>query len=809
MKIKSAFSQTVPHILAVIIFLLLTVLFYFPLIFQNKALNQNDINQGLAAGKEIADYRDATGDEALWTNSMFGGMPAYLINIRWSGSEVLNKIEKIISFGLPTSARETFLSLICFYILLLAFGVRPSLAIAGAIAYGFSTFFIISIEAGHIWKVRAIAYAPLVVAGVHLTYLRKYWLGLGLTALALALEINSNHVQITYYLALILLIYATVQFITSLLAKEFKPFLTASVTLIFAAALAVGANLGKLWSAYEYGAYSIRGESELTSATSAKSTGLDRDYAFNWSSGKAETFTFLVPHFYGGASGGYRGENSELEKALKQSNLPPDQIQQYTRGLLGYWGTQPFVSGPVYAGAIVCFLFVVGILFAERKYVWWLVIATILSVLLSWGKNFEAFNYFMFDHFPMYNKFRAVSMTVVMAMLTMPLLGFLGLEKLLTVKWNKEVAKKIWVALGSTAGLALLIAIVAYVPDVEGDQLPDWFIQAVKSSRKSIVRADAFRSIFFIVTTFIVTYLLLKNKVSHLVFAALLILLISLDILLVNHRYVNGENYVSARKNTFLTPTPADRVILNDNTPGFRVLNLQNPFNEARTSAFHHSIGGYHGAKMRRYQDLITIHLEKEINNIISDGRLTQENTHVLNMLNTKYVLAGLAEDAVIQNPYANGAAWFIQEIKTVNSPQEEIDALSEINLKQEAVLDISNFKKPSIQYDSTSSIVLKIAKPNYLLYESNSSVNGYVVFSEIYYPKGWIAKIDNQEASIDRVNYVLRGLAVPAGTHRIEFTFNPAVYATGNTIMLICSILVVCLFAAGAGVSMRKNELK
>lgn len=804
MNFATVKQKALPHLLAILIFILLTVIFYSPIFFEGKILNQNDVNQGIASGSELAAFREKTGEEGLWTNSMFSGMPAYLISLRWSGSEPLTIIEKVISLGFPNSAKETFLSLVCFYILLIVFGIRPSIAIAGAIAYAFSTYFIVSIEAGHLWKMRAIAYAPLVLAGVHLAYTKRLLWGFALTALALALEINSNHIQITYYLGLMLVIYGIVQLIFAVREKEFKSFSITSALLVGAVVLAIGANLGKLWSTYEYGKYSIRGKSELTSNTQSTG-GLDRDYAFEWSSGVAESFTFLVPNFYGGASGNYTGQNSDLEIALRQNNVPEAQIAQYTRGLLGYWGPQPFTSGPVYAGALVVFFFVLGILYANKRYTTWLIAATVLSIILSWGKHFPSVNYFLFDYLPMYNKFRAVSMAVVIALMAMPLLGCLGLEKLLQEKWDKKSQKNLFIALGVTGGLALLIAIIAYIPALDLGDVPQWVKNAVDSSRKSIIRKDAFRTIFFVVAAGAVVFFYLRKSIGTVVFSGLLILLMVIDIMGVDYRYVQEENYIKKRRNNFFTETPADQVIKQDKSTPFRVLNLQNPFNEARTSAFHHSIGGYHGAKMRRYQDLITHHLQHEMNDIMQVGNITASNANVLNMLNTRYLLAGQTADAVIRNPHHNGNAWFIQEIVVANNPDEEIQLLDSINTKTQAVIDVSKFSKPEFTYDSSASIRLTEYAPNKLVYEATTATDGYAVFSEIYYPEGWKAFIDGQETSIDRVNYVLRAIKIPAGSHAIEFRFQPKSYSIGNKFMLVANILMLVVIATAMWNTFRK----
>jgi hypothetical protein len=799
-------DKALPHVIAIIVFLLLTIIFYSPLIFEGKILNQNDINQGVAAGYEVKSFRAETGDEALWTNSMFGGMPSYLISVYWSGSEVLRIMERVISFGLPSSARETFISLLSFYVLLLVFGVRSKLAIAGAIAFGFSSFFIVSVEAGHLWKVRAIAYAPFIIAGVHLLFTKRYWWGLTLTALAVALEINSNHLQISYYYFLLLIIYGLIQLVYAIKIKEFAPLLKASGLLVIALVIAIGANLGKIWSTYEYGKYSIRGKAELSSNTQS-SGGLDRDYAFAWSSGKFESLTLIIPNLYGGASGQYLGDDSALEEAMRRNNVPPQQINQYERSLLGYWGAQPFTSGPVYVSAIMVLLFIIALFYVEPKYKWWLISATILSLFLSWGKNFEAFNYFLFDYLQGYNKLRAVSMSIVIALTAIPLMGMIGLQKLLDEQWNEKTRKTLLIAGGITLGIIVLIALFISVPGVDSDQAPTWLVQAVKESRKDIVQSDAFRSFFFVLMALGAIFLLKAKKINYTVFSILLILFITLDLVWLDRRYVNSENFVSERKSDFFEKTPADELILQDEAESFRVLNLQNPFNEARTSVFHQSIGGYHGAKMRRYQDLINGYLEKEIRQIIDDRGLNEGNTEIISMLNAKYVLAGLTKERVIQNPYTNGNAWFVSKIHEAKNPDEEFEMLGKIDLDDEAVMDIEKFNYSPFDYDSSATITLTSYEPNELKYRSTSEADGYAVFSEIYYPNGWQAKIDGKVAEIDRVNYVLRGLNIPKGDHEIVFEFKPKVYAVGNGVMWGGNIIILVLLLLGLFKEVRRSK--
>lgn len=791
------FKKAIPHIIAVVIFLVLNILIYRPIIFEGKVMDQNDINQGRGAASEIVDYRNKTGEEALWTNSMFGGMPAYLISLNWSGSMLADNLQKLSTLYLPRPVGENFLAMLTFYIMLLAFGVRPYLAIGGSIAFGLSTFFIVSIQAGHMWKIRAIAYMPLVLAGIRLVFRGRYLVGFILSAIALALEINSNHLQITYYLFLLIALYFISELIAGFRENQVKEFATKSLLLALAGVLAVGINFGKLWTTYEYGKYSIRGKSELSVTGSENREGLDREYAFRWSSGKWESMTLLIPHLYGGGSGVYHGKNSELGDVLRRNNVPRNEISQYERAYLGYWGNQPGTAGPAYAGAVVCFLFILAFFFVDKKTKYWMTAGVALSIMLSWGSNFPSFNNLMFDVFPGYNKFRAVTMVIIVALMILPLMGFLGLEKLIEKGWTKETRKNLFIAGGITAFLALLALIVTKPPRIE--EAPAMLADAIFADRKGIIQTDVFRTLFYVAGAFVAAYLFLKSKIGITFLGIILALLITLDLGLVDSRYLNESVYKKPSAKTFLTKTPADEVILKDTDPDYRVLNLQDPFNEARTSAFHKSLGGYHGAKMRRYQDLISMHLVPEMQQIISDQGLNNDNCNVISMLNARYLLAGLQANAVIENPYANGAAWFVHHIQKVGSPDEEIAALGDADLSETAIIDESKFRVNDLHgTDTTASITLLDYKPNMLTYEAVTKTGGLAVFSEIYYPEGWCAYIDGKPAEIIRANYVLRALEIPAGNHKIEFVFEPASYYTGNKVMMGSSVLLILIILFG-----------
>jgi hypothetical protein len=770
---------------------------YRPIIFEGKVMDQNDINQGRGAAKELVDYREATGEQALWTNSMFGGMPTYLTGLQWSGGAILNTAQKILLLGLPRPVGENFLAFLTFYLMLLVFGVRPYLALGGALCFGLSTFFVISIQAGHMWKIRAIAYMPLVIAGVKLIFDRKLIAGFVLTTFGLALEINANHPQITYYLFLLLLFYGISELIFAVKNNRFAEFIKIVGILAIAAILAVGSNFGKLWATYEYGQYSIRGKSELSPRAGESKEGLEKDYVFRWSNGKWETMMLYIPHIYGGASGVYDGSESEVRELLSRNNVPKNEINQIERVYLGYWGDLPGTAGPAYVGAAIIFLFILALFTLDNKYKYWMIALVIFSIILSWGKNFPAFNNLMYDLFPAYNKFRAVTMVIVLALLVIPLMAMLGLEKFIEKGWNKENKKRLFLSLLISVGVAFFVLLVTQPPAIEGIQKA--IADAISSDRSSIIKKDVFRSILYVLLAFGSIYLLMVKKISGTLFYLAITLIFLLDLGLVDSRYLNDSVYKAPQESSFLTETPADTRILEDKSLGYRVLNLQDPFNEARTSYFHKSIGGYHGAKIRRYQDLISAQLVPEIQQIISDQKVTKSNTNVISMLNAKYILAGLQANAVIPNPYANGAAWFVDEIKTVNSPDEELEQLNQVDLQKTAVLDQSKFTLENrVSPDTTATISMIEYQPNELTYKASTNSHALAVFSEIYYPEGWKAFIDDKQVEIKRANYILRALEIPPGEHTIKFIFEPKVYYAGNKIMLISSLILVIIIGYG-----------
>ncbi|TGE26296.1 YfhO family protein [Hymenobacter metallicola] len=814
--------RLLPHLLAIVFFFVLAAVYFSPILFDGKTLAQHDVVQFNGGAHEAQLYREATGKEALWTNSMFSGMPTYLISTRFPG-DLSIYLHQIFTLHLPAVVANLFLALLCGYVLFVALGVRPLLAAVGAIALGFTSYNLIILAAGHNTKSLALAYAPLVLGGLLVTFRRNRWLGAALFALGLTMNVRSNHLQITYYLLLLVLVFGVIELIGALREKRLGDFFGRTALLAAAAVLAVGVSFGRLYVTAEYGKYSIRGKSELTTpAPSATAqapaagedgvgNGLDRDYAFGWSYGVGETITLLIPNYYGGASAGSLSENSTTGKALAGIGIPPVQLREYLQQLPLYWGDQPSTSGPVYIGAVVCFLFILGLFVAERRTRTWLLVGTILSILLAWGKNFETFNYLMFDYFPGYNKFRSVSMALIIAQLAMPLLAILALARILRPQpavapvagasthpslaalsgqpvaspETAELKRKLLYAVGITAGICVLAYLAGLGADFASPidaqlQQQGFPLDALRADRASLMHTDVLRTLVFVLLTGGVLYFYLQRKLSVTMAALLVGALTLVDLWGVDKRYLNDNNFQRETIAQQFVPTAADQQILQDKDLSYRVLNLQNPFNEANTSYFHKSIGGYHGAKLRRYQDLI-------------ERQISANNTQVLAMLNTRYIITGDPKQPVQRNPGALGNAWFVSEVQKVQNPDQEIAALTNLNVATTAVIDASKFPLEKTTYNAAgSTIALTAYSPDALTYRATAVQDGFVVFSEIYYQDGWNAYIDGKLVPHQRVNYVLRALPVPAGTHTIDFKFEPKEYAIGNTVSLVSSVLLI-----------------
>jgi hypothetical protein len=797
-------NNVLPHLIGVVVFYLIVLFYFSPAVFDGKIIFQYDILQWEGGAKEIMDYRAETGEEALWTNSMFGGMPAYLVSFEIPG-DITNFLIKVVTLGLPHPVNSLFFGMVAMYILLLSFKVRPEFSVVGAVAFAFNTFHIISLHAGHNAKIWAICLIPLILAGIHLAFSGKKILGLALFAFGLMLQLKFNHLQITYYTVLIVMIYGIGQLVDSYKCKTLAAFGKTMLILILGAFLAVGSNLSRFMTVLEYGSFSTRGQSNITSANTSEG-GLDREYAFNWSQGKMETLTLLVPFLYGGGSGEALPKDSNSEQALRSNGVESAQAKGFIEKAPTYWGEQPGTGGPIYGGAIMLFLFVVGLIYAPKTYKYVFLSIAILSIFLAFGKNLAWFNDLIFDFLPGYNKFRAVTMGLSMALFAIPVLGSLGLEYLFRNSDSKTLVKNLSIALGTTAGLALLFMVFAgmfgFRAAVDAN-LPEWLVDAIQQDRKSMLQSSAFKSIIFIVLAAALIWASLKNKISTQIAGISIALLIAIDLWTINKRYLNEESFQSNPSAQFFAKTPADQKILNDQGY-FRVINLENPFNDARTSYFFNSIGGYHGAKMKRYQELTENVLGSEIQSFIQkaqQGDFDWKSLKALNMLNTKYVVAGQAENAVFTNPEANGPAWFPATIKNVTSNVEEIKLISQMDTKGEATVNESEFG--SVQAGS-GTVALVSQKPNELKYSIDAVEAGLVVFSEIYYPKGWKAFVNGQETDIIRTNYLLRGINVPQGKSEVVMKFEPDSYYKTKTMTVIFQYLILLTLIAGTFLSVK-----
>lgn len=807
------YKKFLPHLAAVAIFIVL-VFAYFNPVLQGKELKQQDIMQWTGMSKEVVDHRETTGEEALWTNSMFGGMPAYQISVLYKAN-LMRYVDKALQLGLPHPTNLVFVTLIGFYFLLITLGVTTPLSIAGAIAFAFSSYFFIIIEAGHNSKAHAIAYMAPVVAGVLMAYRGRILLGSAIAMLALALQINANHLQITYYLGLILLILIITEAYNLIKEKNHSLFLKASLALAIGAIIAIGPNITSILLTYEYGKESTRGPSELTANEENKTTGLDKDYATGWSYGIGETMTLMIPDYKGGASEAIGAYDKDAIK-----NVDP-QLKQAVAGQAAYFGDQPFTSGPVYAGAIICFLFILGLLIVEGRFKWWLLAATLLSITLSWGRHFMPLTDFFLDYIPGYNKFRTVSMTLVIAEFTMPLLAILTLN---TIIKNPGILKEkinfLYASLGITLGFCLITWMAPgmfneFFQQGEYDRFmkqlaeakfsadqSSLFLDSLENARKALVSSDGMRSAIFILLAAGLVWAFINQKIKPVFLIAGIGFLTLIDMWAVNQRYLNKENYVS--KNLIKNQIPLTAVneqILQDKDPNYRVFNLTaNPFNDATTSYYHKSIGGYHGAKLKRYQELI-------------ENQISKNNIQVLNMLNTRYVIVAdqnTQQPMVQRNPGALGNAWFVKEIKWVPNADAELNELTSFDAAKTAVVDErfkTTIKNQNVISDSSGSISLVSYAPNHLAYQTIATSNQVAVFSEIYYDKGWNAYIDGNLVPHFRANYVLRGLEIPSGNHKVEFKFEPKTYHTGETISLASSILLILLLAGVAVFEIRKPE--
>ena len=779
------------HILVILGFVFVSLLYFSPVLKGHK-IYQSDIVQYTGMAKQHTDFREANSSESYWTNSAFGGMPTYQLGAKYPHNYI-KKLDLALRF-LPRPADYLFLYLIGFYILLLVLKIDYRMAAFGALAFGFSTYLIIILGVGHNAKAHAIAYMPLVLSGIILTFQKRYAIGFSVTAISSGLELVTNHPQMTYYLLILILILGISYLVQSIKSKEVSAFFKALAVLSLAAFLALGMNATNLLATSSYAKESTRSKSELTinfdGSVRDQSSGLDKAYITQFSYGILETFNLFIPRFMGGGNRENLGKDSETYKAYRALGATPLQSLKESKQAPMYWGDQPIVEAPAYIGAVVIFLFVLALFLYHGRFKWWLLIGILLSLLLSYGKNLSFLTDLFIDYVPLYNKFRAVSSIQVILELCIPLLATLGLSQV----FNKEVSSKTKLdALKKASAILVGIAVVFlvfknsffdFVGATDGQFLDYYgasFVEAIRLDRSAIFSDDTLRTLLFTLVAGALIFSYLKQKISQNITITFLVLALVLDLVGVDRRYVNSDNFVTAiQVDIPYQSSLINQEILKDTTI-YRVLDRSD--NSTQTSYFHNAIGGYHAAKLRRFKELQEFHIDKN-------------NFEVLNMLNTKYIIYKDNEDVLryFENEEINGNAWFVDSVKAVQNADEEIMALAKLKSKLTAISRASKFDSKRYSNDSTAAIKLVDYKLNKLVYESNNTADGFAVFSEIYYKDGWNATIDGEAVEHINVNYVLRGLEIPKGTHEIVFEFSPIVVKKGSSIALISSISLLFL---------------
>ncbi|MCI6703004.1 MAG: YfhO family protein [Prevotellaceae bacterium] len=814
-------KQWLPDVLAVILFAVLAFAYFFPADMEGRILYQHDVSAGRGAGHEAAEYKARTGEQTRWTNAIFGGMPTYQTSPSYNSTSTLNQAINAYHLWFPDNVWYVFVYLLGFYIMLRCFNFRQSLAVLGSIVWAFSSYFFIIIAAGHIWKVMALAYLPPLIGGVVLAYRGKLLWGFVLTALFSAFEVHANHVQMTYYY-LFLILFMVIAFLVDAVRKhELTGFFKATAVCAVAAVIGIGVNISNLYHTWEYQKETMRGKSELVKAAdkdaaNQTSSGLDRDYITQWSYGIGETWTLLVPNTKGGASVPMNQNETAMKKAEPMYYDIYSQIGQY-------WGEQPMTSGPVYVGAFVLMLFIFGLFVVKGPMKWALLTATVFSILLAWGHNFMSLTNLFIDYMPMYAKFRAVASILVIAEFTIPLLAVMALKRIVEEpNFLNRHSKQLYISFGLTAGMALLFALMptVFFPDyissaerqalsqIPSEQLGG-LLANITEMRKAIFVADCWRTVFVIVAGMVLLILLKKNKLKSSYTVAAIAVLCLADMWMVNKRYLNDGMFVNKSVREMpVEMTETDAMILKDKSLNYRVLNFaSNTFNENETSFYHKSIGGYHAAKLRRYQEMIDHHIIPEMQRLMkavvrANGQLETVNGDslfpVINMLNTKYFIMPVKDGRTmpVTNPYAMGNAWFVDHVAYAANANEEIDAVGKIDLRRQAIADkqFEDILGQSVKQDSTSRITMSEYEPNKLSYVTESGKGGVVVFSDIYYP-GWTATIDGKDIPVGRVNYILRAVNVPSGKHKVVLSFFPKTIDRTETIAYVSFALLVLSF--------------
>ena len=816
-------KQWLPDVLVVILFAVLSYAYFYPAMSEDRILYRHDASAGRGAGQEQTEYLEKTGERTRWTNSLFGGMPTYQLAPSYDSQDTLIGISWLYRLGLPEFVWYVFVYLLGFYILLRAFDFRQHLAALGSIIWAFSSYFFIIIAAGHIWKVIALAYLPPMIAGVVLAYKGKYLWGLVVTAIFAALEIFANHVQMTYYYLFIILFMVIAYLVDAIRNKKMAHFWKATAVCAAGALIGICLNLSNLYHTWQYSKESMRGKSELVKANTENQTssGLDRDYITQWSYGIDETWTLLIPNAKGGAHQIKLGEDADA-----MAKVDP-QFQQIVAQWYQYWGEQPFTAGPVYVGAFVMMLFILGCFIVKGPMKWALLAATILSILLSWGKHFMPLTNFFIDFVPMYAKFRTVSSILVIAEFTIPLLAIMALKRLVDepelIK-TRRTSIYLIVSFVLTAGLAWIFRLMPtaffdFISTADTAQLSQYvpqeylapILDSISKARIEVFKSDCMRSAWIIVIGTVLLFLYKANKLKAPYMVGAILVLCLVDMWQINKRYLYDEMFVDKTvREQPIKMSAAEEQILKDKSLDYRVLNLaSNTFNENETSFYLKSIGGYHAAKLRRYQEMIDAYISKEMSGVFSgltsaQGDITKVNGDsiwpVLNMLNAKYFILPLqsGQTVPVQNPYTYGNAWFVDKVNYVDNANQEIDMVGKLNLRHEAVAD-KNFAEQlgeSVKQDSTSIVTITSYEPNKLVYDVHSDKGGVVVFSEIYYP-GWTATVDGEEVELGRVNYILRALNVKPGNHKVELLFFPKSVDITETVAYVAYgiLLLVVLF--------------
>jgi len=822
---KQFFSGITPHIFAILFFIVLAYTYFTPVL-EGKQLLGHDTESWMYMAKETIDYNKTHDDVTLWTNSMFGGMPTYQIAMS-QPYNLVSYIEKVFTvFQRPVFF--VILYLLGFYILMLSFGAKPWLAVIGAIAFTFASYNFIIIQAGHNSKAITIAYMAPLIGAVFVAFRKNLITGGVLTALFLSLAIRANHIQILYYTLFVLLFFGIVELVYSIKDKQIPKFLKSSGVVLLAATIAMAMNATSLLTTYEYSQYTMRGKSNgLTEDTQNAQHGLNKDYITQWSYGVNETMTLLIPNFMGGASAGKLGADSNTASKLRTLGVPNVDNMMKEMQLPLYWGTQPGTSGPVYLGAVVIFLFVLGFFIVDRRILLWLVPMIVLTLMLSWGRNFMWLTDIFIDYVPMYNKFRTVSMILVATGFGITLMAMLALKKVLEYDGDtKKLLKSVYISTGITAGIALIFALIPslagnFVSPSDTQQLQgdySFMLETLPADRKAILQSDAWRSFAFIIIAAGLIWLYINKKIKQTLAIALFGVLFLADLMPVAKRYLNDDNFARKRRfESLLQPSAADNFILQDKSQ-YRVLNATvNIFNDASPSYFHKNIGGYHAAKLRRYQELINMQIEGEIGQLFGafgraktfeDIQPVLDSLGVLNMLNMKYVIYN--KDATpLVNPYANGNAWLVSQIITANNADEEMKLTGEIDTKTTLVVDkeFANMIPAKLIADSTATISLVSYQPNQLKYDFKSATDQMAVFSEIYYDKGWNAYINGKKVPFLRANYLLRAMPLKAGNYQIEFKFEPSSYKIGNTLALSSSIILILLIGGYVYTQIKKKK--